>query len=196
MKKGQTSQLTKLIILSLFGTVSMVLLFLNFPLPFLPPYLKVDFGEVPTLLAALIFSPMAGVVVQLIKNLLYLALSGAADPVGVLANFIAGVTFVVPIAMIYHKYKGQKSLISGLVVGTVVMTLAMGILNYYVLLPIYSAFMGFEQLTPSVLLGTIFAGVVPFNLLKGVIVSVLFIPLFIKLKPWIAQKQAQVKLSA
>src|SRR5690625_7208631 len=88
--KNQSSKLLKLIVLSLFGTISMVLLFLNFPLPFLPPFLKIDFGEVPTLLAALIFSPMAGVVVQLIKHLLYLLLTGAGDPVGVFANFEIG----------------------------------------------------------------------------------------------------------
>lgn len=188
--KNQSSRLLKLIILSLFGTISMVLLFLNFPLPFLPPYLKIDFGEVPTLLAALIFSPMAGVIVQLIKNVLYLLFTGAADPVGVVANFVAGITFVVPIAMVYHKFKGQKSLVSGLVAGTIVMTIAMGMFNYYVLLPIYSRIMGWGEMTSGVMLSTIFVGVVPFNLVKGVIVSVLFVPLFMKLKPWIKQKSA------
>jgi len=188
--KNQSSRLTKLIILSLFGTISMVLLFLNFPLPFLPPWLKVDFGEVPTLLAALIFTPMAGVVVQLIKNVLYLIFTGASDPVGVLANFIAGITFVVPISMIYHKYKGRKSLVSGLVTGTVIMTIAMGVLNYYVLLPIYSSIMGWGNMTSGMKLSTILVGVVPFNLIKGIIISILFIPLFIKLKPWIKQKSS------
>lgn len=189
MKNVQSSNLTKLIILSLLGTISMILLLLNFPLPFLPSYLKVDFGEVPTLLAALIFSPMAGVVVQLIKNGLYLIVYGASDPVGVLANFIAGVTFVVPISMIYHRYKTNKSLVSGLVIGTIIMTISMGALNYFVLLPIYSVFMGWTNLTPTFLLNTILIGVVPFNIVKSIIVSALFIPLFIKLKPWIKQKQ-------
>ncbi|SEO72292.1 Riboflavin transporter FmnP [Amphibacillus marinus] len=186
--KKTSSNLTKLIILSLFGTISMVLLFLNFPLPFLPPYLKVDFGEVPTLLAALIFSPMAGVIVQLIKNVLYLLFTGAADPVGVFANFVAGVSFVVPIAMVYHRFKGNKSLVSGLVTGTIIMTIAMGFLNFYVLLPIYSGIMGWEM-SDTAMLSAIFAGVVPFNIVKSIIVSILFIPLFVKLKPWIKQKQ-------
>ena len=188
--KNQSSKLLKLIILSLFGTISMVLLFLNFPLPFLPPYLKIDFGEVPTLLAALIFTPMAGVIVQLIKNLLYLLFTGAADPVGVFANFVAGITFVIPIAMIYHKFKGKKSLVSGLMAGTVIMTIAMGLVNYFVLLPIYSTIMGWGDMSSGVMLSTIMVGVVPFNLIKGVMMSLLFVPLFVKLKPWIKQKQA------
>src|SRR5690625_7432005 len=99
--KNQSSKLLKLIVLSLFGTISMVLLFLNFPLPFLPPYLKIDFGEVPTLLAALIFSPMAGVIVQLINDLLYLLFTGAEDPVGVFVNFVSGIPFVITVDMIY-----------------------------------------------------------------------------------------------
>jgi len=189
--KNQSSKLLKLIVLSLFGTISMVLLFLNFPLPFLPSFLKIDFGEVPTLLAALIFSPMAGVVVQLIKNLLYLLLTGAGDPVGVFANFVAGISYVVPIAIIYHKYKGKKSLVSGLIVGTVLMTVAMSVLNYYLILPVYSAIMEWEM-SSSVMLNTVFVGIAPFNLIKGVMMSVLFVPIFIKLKPWIKKQQASL----
>ena len=189
--KNQSSKLLKLIVLSLFGTISMVLLFLNFPLPFLPPFLKIDFGEVPTLLAALIFSPMAGVVVQLIKNLLYLLLTGAGDPVGVFANFVAGISYVVPIAIIYHKYKGKKSLVSGLIVGTVLMTVAMSVLNYYLILPVYSSIMEWEM-SSSVILNTVIVGIAPFNLIKGVMMSVLFVPIFIKIKPWIKKQQASL----
>src|SRR5690625_2566804 len=106
-----SSKLVKLIILALLGTISLVLFFLNFPLPFLPPYLKIDFSEVPALIAAFIFSPIAGVIVIGVKNLLYLAVSGAGDPIGVIANFLAGVMFVVPVAFLYHKYKGVKSIV-------------------------------------------------------------------------------------
>lgn len=188
--KNQSSKLLKLIVLSLFGTISMVLLFLNFPLPFLPPHLKIDFGEVPTLLAALIFSPMAGVVVQLIKNLLYLLFTGAKDPVGVFANFVAGITFVIPVAMIYHKYKGKRSLITGLAVGTVLMTMAMSLLNYYVLLPVYGAIMEWGEMSSTAMISAIVIGVVPFNLIKSVVISILFVAVFVKLKPWIKKQQA------
>ncbi|MDY0408759.1 ECF transporter S component [Virgibacillus soli] len=110
-KSKQSSKLLKLIILSLLGTISFLLIFLNFPLPLLPPYLKIDFSEIPALLAALIFSPMAGIAVEAIKNILYLAI-GTGEPVGVAANFLAGILFIVPAAVLYHKYKGVKSIIS------------------------------------------------------------------------------------
>ncbi|WP_232824100.1 MULTISPECIES: ECF transporter S component [Paraliobacillus] len=190
--KSQSSNLLKLIILALLGTISLVLLFINFPLPFLPPYLKIDFSEVPALIAALLFTPMAGIIVEAIKNLLYLIFTGAGDPIGVVANFIAGVLFVVPVSMLYHKFKGNKSLVSGLATGTVVMALGMSVLNYFVILPAYSWFMGWETMSSTVKLSTVIVGVLPFNVVKGIILAVLFVPLFIKLKPWIDQKKAMI----
>src|SRR5690625_1901765 len=127
----KSTKLLKIIILSLLVSISFLLFFLNFPLPFLPPYLKIDFGEVPALLAALIFSPVAGIIVVAIKNFLYLVIGGG-DPVGVVANFIAGLMFILPVAFIYLKYQRVKSIVSGLVTGTIVMAVGISILNYLV----------------------------------------------------------------
>jgi riboflavin transporter len=188
----QSSNLLKLIILALLGTISLVLFFLNFPLPFLPAYLKIDFSEVPAIMAGLIFSPMAGIIVVAIKNLLYLAISGAGDPIGVAANFLAGLMFVVPVSMIYHKFKkGTKSVVSGLVTGTVIMAIGMSVLNYFVILPAYGWFMGWEM-TDQVIWASVIAGVLPFNVIKGIVVALLFVPLFIKMRRWIEQKQVSL----
>ncbi|WP_226036039.1 ECF transporter S component [Aquibacillus saliphilus] len=188
----QSSKLLKLIVLALLGTMSLVLMFINFPLPFLPPYLKVDFSDVPALIAALLFSPIAGIAVEGIKNLLYLIYTGAGDPIGVVANFFAGIMFVVPVAVLYHRFKGVKSLISGLVTGTIVMAIGMGILNYFVILPAYSMFMGWETMSAQVKWWTVIAGITPFNALKGIIIAILFVPLFTKLRPWFEQKRATI----
>ncbi|MBP1969549.1 riboflavin transporter FmnP [Virgibacillus natechei] len=187
----QSSKLLKLIILALMGTISLVLFFLNFPLPLLPAYLKIDFSEVPALIAAFIFSPIAGVIVVAIKNLLYLLVSGAGDPIGVFANFLAGVMFIVPISVIYHKFKGVKSIVSGLVTGTIVMALGMSVLNYFFILPAYAWFMGWEM-TGQIKWISVIAGVLPFNIIKGIVVGLLFIPLFVKMRNWIEQQQAKV----
>ncbi|MFC7322142.1 ECF transporter S component [Halobacillus campisalis] len=189
MNQSRVSNLPKLIILALFGSISMVLMFLNFPLPMLPPYLKVDFSEVPALLAAILFTPAAGIAVEALKNILYLIYTGAGDPVGVAANFSAGVLFIVPVSILYHKFKSTKGLISGLVSGAVIMAVGMSVLNYFLILPAYSWFMGWESMTTEVKSFTILAGILPFNALKGIIVGILFVPLFIKLRPWIEQKR-------
>lgn len=187
----QSSKLLKLIILSLLGTISLVLFFFNFPLPFLPPYLKIDFSDVPAMMAALIFSPVAGIIVIGIKNVLYWAVSGAGDPIGVLANFVAGIMFVVPVSILYHRFKGVKSVISGLVTGTLIMAFGMSVLNYFVVLPAYGWFMGWEM-TDQVKWMTVIVGILPFNIIKGIVVGLLFVPLFIKMRSWIEQKQTKL----
>jgi len=188
----QSSKLLKMIILSILGTISLLLLFLNFPLPILPSYLKIDFSEVPALIAAFIFSPIAGVIVEAIKNILYL-LVGGGEPVGVSANFIAGVLFVVPVSVFYHKYKRTKSVISGLIIGTIVMAVAMSVLNYFVMLPVYAMVMGMEEMQiASVKKVAVLYGILPFNLLKGIILGLVFTPLFLKMRQWIESKQHQM----
>src|SRR5699024_4568782 len=188
MMQKSSPKLLKLVILSILGSISLVLFFINFPLPFLPPYLKIDFSDVPALMASLIFSPMAGVIVVGIKNVLYLATSGAGDLIGVAANFLAGVMFVVPVGILYHKFKGVKSIVSGLVVGTIIMAVGMSVLNYFVIPPAYALFMGWNMSAYAKWISVI-VGVLPFNLLKGIIVGLLFVPIFMKMRSWIEQKQ-------
>lgn len=190
----KSSKLLKLIIFSLLGTVSFLLFFLNFPLPFLPPYLKVDFGDIPALIAALIFSPVAGVIVVAIKNILYLVIGGGS-PVGVVANFIAAVLFILPVTLLYHKYRGIKSIITGLIAGTIIAAVGMSILNYLVILPIYALFMGMEEMKiSSVKLAAVVFGILPFNIVKGIIVGLLFIPLYTKMKTWIENKRTELHI--
>src|SRR5690625_6279507 len=75
--------------------------------------------------------------------------------------------FVVPVAFLYHKYKGVKSIVSGLISGTVIMALGMSVLNYLFILPAYGWFMGWEM-TEQVKWISVIAGVLPFNAIKGI----------------------------
>src|SRR5699024_2468338 len=190
MTHSQSSRkLLKMIIIALLGTVSLFLFFLNFPLPLLPAYLKIDFSDVPAILAAFVFSPLAGVAVVGIKNILYFATVGSGDPVGVLANFLAGVMFTVPVSIMYHKYKkGVKSIVTGLVAGTIVMTIGMGILNYLVILPTYATVMGWEM-NATEKWWSVLVGILPFNIIKGIIVSMLFVSIYLRMRTWIEQKR-------
>src|SRR5690625_5134431 len=190
-QSNRSSKLTKMVVIALLATVSLVLFFISFPLPLLPPYLKVDLSDVPALLAGLVFSPLAGVLVVLLKNVMYFVLKGATDPIGIPANFVAGALYVFPVAYLYHRYKGVKSIIAGLVIGTVTMAVVMSVLNYILILPAYSWLMGMEM-NESIKKMTVLKAILPFNFFKGVIVSILFIPLFIKLKEWIEQKRLAV----
>jgi|SRR5699024_1648751 len=184
---SRASKLTKLTTLAILGSISLVLFFISFPLPMLPPYLKVDFSDVPALIAGLIFSPLAGVFVVLLKNILYFIFTGATDPIGIVANFIAGSLFVLPVAYLYHKFKTVKSVVIGLVIVTIGMTVIMSLLNYFVILPAYALFVGMEM-NETIKWTSVMVGVLPFNFIKGLIVSSLFVILFTKLRSWIEQK--------
>lgn len=189
MQIQRSSKLVKLVVLALLAALSLILFFISFPLPMLPPFLKVDFSDIPALLAGLIFSPLAGILVVFMKNLLYFVASGASDPVGVVANFIAGSLFVLPVAYLYHRYQGIKSIVAGLVIGTFIMAVVMSILNYIVILPAYSVLFGMEF--DDTLKMVVVSGVLPFNFIKGIIISMLFVPLFMKLHQWIDQKRVE-----
>ncbi|MCT2535855.1 ECF transporter S component [Aquibacillus koreensis] len=187
----KSSKLLKLTILALLSTIAVVLMFLNFPVLPAYAYLKIDFSDVPALIAGLLFTPVAAVVVEGLKNVLYLIFTGAGDPVGAVSNFCAGILFVVPVTMFYHKFKGVNSLITGIIVGTISMAIGMGVLNYFVFLPVYSAIMDIEAMAlPTVKWATVTAGITPFNIIKGVIVGVVFLVLFTKLRTWIERKRA------
>src|SRR5699024_4125203 len=114
------------------------------------------------------------------------------DPIGVTANFIAGTIYIFPVAYLYHKYNGVKSIVAGLGIGTTVMALTMAVLNYYVILPAYVLLMGFDEMTQSVKFASVVGGILPFDFIKGIIITLLFVPLFMKLKVWIEEKRLQI----
>ena len=122
-----SNKLRRMVIIAMLGSVATVLMQFNFPLPALPPFLKVDFGEIPAVLAVMTLGPVAGIAVELIKNLLHWFLSGSPTgvPVGEIANFTTGVLFILPIYYIFNKFRTAKGLIAGLIAGTVSMAVGM-----------------------------------------------------------------------
>jgi riboflavin transporter FmnP len=63
------------------------------------------------------------------------------------------------------------------------MSVAMSILNYFVLLPIYMWFLHFPHMSASAMFKLVIAGILPFNLIKGAGIAVIFLILYPKLKP-------------
>lgn len=118
--------------ISVLGVIAFVLMLLDFPLWFTPPFLKFDLSDVPALIGSFALGPMAGVIVQLVKNLLKILLAGTnTAAIGELANFIVGSVFVYVAGLIYYREKNFKNAIIGLIVGTIAMTVAISIANYY-----------------------------------------------------------------
>jgi riboflavin transporter FmnP len=190
MQKGKVKQM---VAVSMLSTIAYVLMMLDFPFPGLPPFLKIDFSDVPALLAAIIFGPLAGIMVEAIKNMLHYGIVGSFTgvPVGQLANFIAGIMFILPVSYMFRKKHTVKRLSMGLITGTVLMTLMMGLLNYLIILPAYTWFLGAEPMTNQSMINLILVGITPFNLIKGTIITLLFVVLFTRLQPWVIKQMNQ-----
>lgn len=106
----KNSKVRKLVSLAMLGSISYVLMVLNFPLPGFPTFLLIDFSDIPALIAALIFGPVAGIIVELIKNLLDYVMTGSLTgvPVGHIANLAAGVLFILPTYFVYKRLNSKK----------------------------------------------------------------------------------------
>lgn len=180
------SKTRKLVTVGMLSSIAYILQMLDFPLVMLPQFLKVDFSDVPALIAGIVFGPMAAIMVEGIKNILHYFIQGSATgvPVGEVANFIAGLIFILPTLFIFTKMKSAKGLTIGLILGTVLMTILMSILNYYIILPAYTLFLNMPAFTDAAARQMIVAGIMPFNFIKGIFVTVVFLILFSKMRKW------------
>ncbi|EPD53201.1 ECF transporter S component [Paenisporosarcina sp. FSL H8-0542] len=189
----KNNKLRVMIAVAMLSSISFVLMLFNFPLPALPPFLKVDFSDVPALIAAITMGPVAGILVALFKNVLYWIFSGSPTgvPVGEIANFVTSILFMLPVYAIYRKVSNTKGLAIGLIVGILAMAIGMSVLNYAVFLPMYTYFLNMPALTGSALRDTIVLGILPFNLIKGLLLSAIIIVLFKTMKTWLDKQRAQ-----
>ncbi|NKE04925.1 MULTISPECIES: ECF transporter S component [Mesobacillus] len=177
--------------IGMLSSISYVLMLLNFPLPPFPKFLMVDFSDLPALIAALIFGPVAGILVEFLKNTLDYFMTGSDTgvPVGHVANFVAGVLFILPTYYIYQRMKSNKGMTFALVAGTTSMAILMSVLNYYVFLPAYTLFLNMPAMSGPETKAMIVAGILPFNFVKGILMSVIFMLMFTRMKTWIERQQ-------
>lgn len=180
-----------LVSIGMLGSISYILMLLNFPIPPFPQFLMIDFSDIPALIAALIFGPAAGILVELIKNSLDYFMTGSATgvPVGHIANFAAGILFVLPTYYVYNKLKTKKGMTFGLFAGTMIMAVMMSLLNYLIILPAYTFFLNFPAMTAPEMRTMIVTGILPFNIVKGLLISIVFMLLFARMGTWM-NKQA------
>ncbi|WP_313891017.1 ECF transporter S component [Psychrobacillus sp.] len=193
MSKSKTRVL---IAIAMLSSISFVLMLLAFPLPALPAYLKVDFSDIPALIAAITMGPIAGILVALLKNVLDWLFSGSPTgvPVGHMANFVTSLLFLTPVYLVYRKVSTSKGLSFGLVIGTISMAIGMGLLNYYVFLPMYAYFLNFPMESGSALVKSVIFGILPFNLIKGILVTIVMIVLFKRMKPFLDKVTASFQV--
>ena len=194
MKKPKFFELKNLTKIAILSAISAVIMLFEFPLPFAPSFYELDLSEAVILMGGFAMGPMAAVCMELLKNLLNLVIINGTITAGVgeLANFAMGCAFVVPASLFYKYHKTLKGAIISLVIGVASLVVVGCVVNYFVMIPAYVALAHFpleailgmaskvNGLVNSLETMIIFA-VAPFNLVKGIVCSVINLLLYKKL---------------
>ena len=170
------SNINKMVKVSLLTGIAFILMFIEIPIVPIFPWLKMDVSDVPALMGAFAFGPLTGILIEFLKVVMHFLLTGSSTGgVGEVANFMIGVSFVAPAALIYWKNKSKKTAIIGMIVGLLAMEVVAILANIYFLLPIYGM-----KMAPAELMKYVTVGLLPFNTIKGFIISILTYMLYKK----------------
>lgn len=176
---------------AVLSAVAYVLAFFEFPVPLSPSFARMDLSDFPALIGAFAFGPIAGVLIELVKNLLGL-FSSATSGIGELANFLMGASFVATAGLIYKLHKTKATALVGGITGSVVMGIVAALTNYFILLPLFEQFMPVDQIVASfgellpfikTKLDVVLYNAFPFNLLKGLVITAFTMLIYKRIRP-------------
>ena len=182
------------------GALGFVLMLLEFPLPFIiPSFIKLDFSEIPALIASFAYGPIYGILVCAVKNLLHLFVTTSGG-VGELSNFILGAIFVGAAGIVYSKMHNRKGALIGSLVGAFLMALISVFTNYFIVYPAYvviydmpmEAILGmYKALLPAAdnLWKALIIFNFPFNLAKGILDAAVCFLVYKRISPILKPKK-------
>ncbi|MBQ8351264.1 MAG: ECF transporter S component [Clostridia bacterium] len=195
MKTNTKSSLLYITKIGVLSAMATVLMLFEFPLPIAPSFYELDFSEVAVLIGSFSLGPLAGVLIEFIKIVINLLINGTDTFfVGELANFLMGCSFAFPAALIYCRKKTLKRAFIGMGIGTLSLVFVGALCNYFLMIPAYVYLAGFSMdaiigmgaaINPAIkdLVSLIIIAVVPFNLIKGVLCSLLTALLYKRVSP-------------
>lgn len=171
----------KIAVTGIFTAMAVVLMYLEFSVPFMPPFLKFDFSELPVLVGSFALGPAYGIVIELLKNLIHLPVT-ATSGIGEMSNFITGSIYVFAAGKFYEKHRTRK----GAIISMLIATLTLGIIavpfNYFITLPLYGSILNYSTeaivgmsaaVNPMITDKTslVLWAFLPFNILKGLVIG-------------------------
>lgn len=177
---------------AMLSAVAFALMFFEFSIPFLvPSFIQMDLSELPALIGAFAMGPWYGVLICLIKNLIHLLITTTGG-VGELSNFILGAAFVLPAGLIYQRKKTKKNAVIGSVLGAAFMALLSVASNYFIVYPVYTAFLPmdtilamYQEILPSAdtLLKCLVIFNMPFTFVKGMLSVIITLLIYKHISP-------------
>ena len=191
-KKSLRGYTRSMAVTAIMSAVSIVLMILEFSVPFVPSFLKLDISDFPALLTSFAISPIAGVAVCFLKNVLHLFFTTTSG-VGELANFIISSAFVLPAGLIYKRFRTKSGAVVASFVGAIAAALMCVPVNYYITYPFYAKVMipmdviigMYQAILPSVdgLLEALLIFNLPFTFVKGSVCILLTFLVYKHLSP-------------
>lgn len=199
MKKNTNKKIRLITGTAMLTAVAVGLQYIEIAIPIMPSFIKLDFSDLPELIGAFAYGPIAGVLIALLKNLIHMAVSQSGF-VGELSNFLLGASFALTAGLIYkHKKTKGKALLAG-IVAALVMAIVCVPLNYFVIYPLYYNVLGFPEVavlqmyqlilpkTKSILQALLIFNL-PFTFVKGLISVFVSMLIYKPLSPVLKGKQ-------
>ncbi len=178
---SSTFSTKQMVTLALLSALAYALMLIHLPFKYLG-FLELEFSDVPAVIASLAYGPFAGIMVELIKNLIKAITATTTGGVGELANFLTSACFVVPLGFIFHKSNKKTKTIIAFVAANLGFITAGIVVNYFITVPLYARlFGGMEAVVgaasatvPAVkdLATVVILGITPFNIVKGILISI------------------------
>lgn len=185
------ARIQRLVGIACLAAIAFILMLFEFPVIPVASYLKIDFSDVPVLLGGYMYGPLGGILIAVIKCLIHAMVHGfsVGELIGVLSDFISSLSLLLPFCLAWRKQRWsfKKQLLAGSVWATITLTVVMSLLNLWVLTPLYMAVWNWKSTLPVAQLVAI--GVLPFNIIKGILVTAVFALIAIRLKPWLDHHQ-------
>lgn len=187
-KKSQSSKIHYIAGCGMLAAFAIALQYLEIPSPV--SFIAFDFSDLPALIGSFAYGPIAGIIIEFVKNIIHLAVSRSGF-IGELSNFILGAVFVGVAGIMYkHKKTKKMALIAG-VIGSLVMAVVSYPSNLFVVYPFYYNFMPKEAVLQvyqnlfkvnSIEMAILIYNV-PFTFIKGLISVVISALIYKPLSP-------------
>lgn len=175
MNRKKTNYLTKIGVLS---AVAFILQVIGSIMQIkVAGFLEVEFSDLPAIFGTLALGPVAGVLIEFIKNFLHLTISSTGF-VGELANFVVNGVFVFTIGLFYKHNKTKKGAVISLIAGCLIMPVAAAFANFFIMLPLY---MPAADLAAKISL--VLTTITPFNLARAIALACLTVWCYKPLSP-------------
>lgn len=174
-QKMNTARLAKLALLAAISCVLMLLIRIPFPPA---PFLVYDPADIPIYITTFAFGPVSGLIVTVVVSFIQAFVLGGDGVYGFVMHVLATGLFAIVAGSMYRHKKSKKEAVVALIVGVIAMTAMMCVANYY----ITSMYMGVDR---SVVAAMLVPVIIPFNLLKGGINSLVTFLVYKRISPFL-----------